>query len=215
MNHLAGLERAAGRCGPPVLRPRGARRGRPCGIVPGWQDPHPLPVAVCPPAKRVGAATPTSKEGTMSVLQSLRQGGKSALRPFPILGSLLLALTFSPPARAVTYVSIDGHPAPITLVAGETITLRFDVATPGGPVNVRLSRDLTGTGKYDPAAPLFVLTSFADGSGQDTDPTPGKLAVPYYVRPDRAAGPYVLELDDTAGTVVLPGVTIVPQPQPQ
>jgi hypothetical protein len=134
-----------------------------------------------------------------------------------MLGSLLLALVAGTPAHAVTAVSIDGHPAPVTLVAGETIILRFDVAKPGGPVNFRLSRDLTGAGKYDPAAPLFGLTSFADGSGQDTDPTPGKLAVPFYVRPDRAAGPYVLELDDAAdnSTVVLPGVTIAPQPQPQ
>src|SRR3989442_2593227 len=110
------LERAPGRCGPPALQPRGAGRERPCGILPWWQEPHPLPVAVCPPAKRVGAATPTSKEGTMSVHQSLRQGGKSALRLLPILGSLLLALAVSPPARAVTSVSIDGHPAPVTLI---------------------------------------------------------------------------------------------------
>src|SRR5207247_1325961 len=41
------------------------------------------------------------EEGTMSVLQSLRQGGKSALRPVPMLGSLLLALAASPPARAI------------------------------------------------------------------------------------------------------------------
>ena len=36
----------------------------------------------------------------MSVLQSLRQGGKSALRPVPMLGSLLLVLAGSMPARA-------------------------------------------------------------------------------------------------------------------
>src|SRR5438093_11196141 len=155
MKHSAGLQRAAGGFGPPALRPQGARRERPRGILPGWQEPHPLLVAVCPPAKRVGAATPTSKEGTMSVHQSLRQGGKSALRLLPILASLLLALTFSPPARAVTTVSVDGRTAPFTLTVGETVTIRFDVAKPGGSAVVRWARDLTGGGKYDPAAPLF------------------------------------------------------------
>ena len=48
----------------------------------------------------------------MSVLQSLRQGGKCPLRPFPILGSLLLTLTLSPRAHAVTYVTVDGRSNP-------------------------------------------------------------------------------------------------------
>ena len=49
----------------------------------------------------------------MSVRQSLRQGGKSPLRPLPILGSLLLALTQSPRAHAVTTVTVDGARAAV------------------------------------------------------------------------------------------------------
>ena len=64
----------------------------------------------------------------MSVRQSLRQGGKSALRPLPILGSLLLTLALSPAAHAVTYVTVDGHPNPVSLVVGETVRIRCDTA---------------------------------------------------------------------------------------
>ena len=71
-----------------------------------------MPVAASPPAKQVGGGNLDLKEGTMSVRQSRRQGGKSALRPLSILGSLLLTLTLSPRAHAVTYVTVDGHPNP-------------------------------------------------------------------------------------------------------
>jgi len=81
-------------------------------IVPRWHDPHPMPVAASPPAKRVGGGNLDLKEGTMSVRQSLRQGGKSPLRPLPILGSLLLTLTLNPRAHATTYATVDGHPSP-------------------------------------------------------------------------------------------------------
>src|SRR5713226_7191723 len=145
MQRSAGLQRAAGSFGPPAPQPRGARRERPCGILPWWQEPHPLPVAACPPARRVGAATPTSKEGTMSVLQSLRQGEKSPLRLLPILGSLLLALAASTPARAVTTFSVDGQSPPYTFVQGETYTLRMDVGNANGAVNYRFARDLNGS----------------------------------------------------------------------
>src|SRR6266852_5425129 len=92
-------------------------------------------------------------------LQSGRQGGKSALRPVPILGSLLLALAASTPAHAVTSFSVDGQSPPYTFVQGETFTLRMDVGKPGGGVNFRFARDLTGSGKYDPTAPTIGGTS--------------------------------------------------------
>ena len=34
---------------------------QPNEILPGWQGPHPLPVAAYPPAKRVGGAISTSR----------------------------------------------------------------------------------------------------------------------------------------------------------
>ena len=154
----------------------------------------------------------------MSVLQSLRQGGKSALRPLPILGSLLLTLALSPRAHAVTAVSIDGHPSPVTLTLGETVTVRFDVSKPGGSAQFFLARDLTGAGKFDATAPN---TSFApiatDGGSGDVDPAPAKIAEPYQVDVSLPAGPYVLHLFEVAdgSTVDLPGVTIVPKPEPQ
>ena len=83
----------------------------------------------------------------MSVRQSLRQGGKSPLRPLPILGSLLLTLALSPAAHAVTTVTVDGHPNPVSLVVGETVTIRLDTAKPGAGVQFTLSRDLTGTAR--------------------------------------------------------------------
>src|SRR5437879_6290527 len=87
-------------------------------------------------------------------------------------GALLLALAVSTPARAVTYFSVDGQSPPYTFVQGETYTLRMDVGKAGGAVNYRFARDLDGSGKYDPTAPtLGGPSSFADGSGQDIDPT--------------------------------------------
>lgn len=152
----------------------------------------------------------------MSVLQSLRQGGKFARRLLPISGSVLLALIFSAPARAVTYFTVDGQSPPYTLVQGETYTLRMDVGKPGGAVNFSFARDLNGSGKYDPTAPSLGGGSWADGSGQDIDPTPGKIAAPFLVAPTGAAGPYVLDLEDTSDhtTLMVPGVTFAPKPEP-
>jgi sugar lactone lactonase YvrE len=136
---------------------------------------------------------------------------------FLLSGLLLTALAASPAAQAVTYASIDGHPAPITLTAGDTVTLRFDVSKAGSPVNSRIARDLTGAGKYDPAAPVHSGPSYTDGSGQDTDAAPGKLAVPINLPPDRASGLYVIYLEDPSdgSTFTLPGVTIAPRPEAQ
>ncbi len=153
----------------------------------------------------------------MPVIQSLCQGGKSALRYLPTVGSLLLALAASAPARAVTTVSIDGHPAPTTIMLGETVTIRFDVGKAGGACNYRINRDLTGNGKYAAAAPNFSTGSFSDSSGQDSDPAPGKVATQYVFPLTQAAGPYVLRLEDvTDGTTAeLPGITVAPKPEAQ
>src|SRR5205807_4209556 len=98
-----------------------------------------------------------------SVRQSLRQGGKSPLRPLPILGSLLLTLALSPRAHAVTYVTVDGHPNPVTLVEGETVTIRLDTAKPGASVQIIFARDLSGTAKFDATAPFNGPAPVTDG----------------------------------------------------
>jgi sugar lactone lactonase YvrE len=133
------------------------------------------------------------------------------------LCGLAMALTASPAAHAVTSVTVDGHPNPVTLVEGETVTIRLDVSKPGGGVNYRFARDLTGSGKYDPTAPLFTAGVFTDNGGGDTDPAPGKIASPVFVGPDAAAGPYVLRLEDVSdhSTLDLPGVTVIPKPEAQ
>jgi hypothetical protein len=152
-----------------------------------------------------------------NMLRRLTPGSRTLRRAAVLLGSLLAALAASPAAHAVTYVTVDGHPNPVTLTQGETVTLRLDVSKPNAGVNFAFARDLSGSGKYDPAAPVFATGSFTDGSGQDTDPTPGKLAVPFFIDPRSAAGPYVLHLEDVSdgSSLDLPGVTLVPKPEPQ
>jgi hypothetical protein len=132
------------------------------------------------------------------------------------LCGLAMALTASPAAHAVTSVTVDGHPNPVTLVEGETVTIRLDVSKPGGGVNYRFARDL-GSGKYDPTAPLFTAGVFTDNGGGDTDPAPGKIAAPVFVASDAAAGPYVLRLEDVSdhSALDLPGVTVIPKPEAQ
>ena len=153
----------------------------------------------------------------MFTSQPVAPCARNVLRAATLLGSLLVALTAGLPAHAVTYITVQGHPNPVTLIAGETVTMRLDVSKPGGGVNVQFARDLTGAGKFDPAAPVFAAGSLTDGSGQDTDPTPGKIAFRFPIAPDAAAGPYVLHLEDPGdrSSLDLPGVTIVPKPEPQ
>jgi sugar lactone lactonase YvrE len=128
----------------------------------------------------------------------------------------LLALAVSPAAHATTYLTVDGHPAPITVTVGETVTLRFDVAKPGGNANFRLRRDLDHSGKYDPSLPLGLLLTAADG-GQDSDPAPGKVAFTFTLDASIPAGPYVTEVEDITGgsTFAGPSWTIVPKPEAQ
>jgi carboxypeptidase family protein/NHL repeat-containing protein len=133
-----------------------------------------------------------------------------------ILGSLLLALTLSPRAHAVTAVTVDGHPNPVTLVEGEDLVVHFDVAKPGGTAVFQLVRDLAGTGKFDPAAPWAHTSTLTDGGSGDLDPAPGKVAFAFHAGFGLPAGPYVLHLQDLSdnSTVDLPcGVAPAPQPQ--
>jgi hypothetical protein len=135
-----------------------------------------------------------------------------------VAGTLLLALISGSAARAVTAVSVDGRSGPITLTVGETVTLHFDVAKAGGTVGYRWSRDLTGTGQYDPASPVYSNSnSITDGGTQDADPTPGRIAWAFTVVPTMPAGRYVLQLQDVTDNsiVVAPFWTVVPRPQPQ
>jgi sugar lactone lactonase YvrE len=140
------------------------------------------------------------------------------------LGSLLLALTLGPAARATTTVSVDGHPNPVTLVEGETVTIRCDVANPGDSVAINFARDLTGSGQFDTTAPviyaeiapLLLNIPIADGGIADLDPAPGQMAVPYHVEVGQPAGPYVFHFQDLAdGSSVDLAAAIVPKGQSQ
>jgi sugar lactone lactonase YvrE len=152
----------------------------------------------------------------MSVLHRLDQWDQKTRRTGAILGSLLLALTLSPSARATTHVTVDGHPNPVALVEGETVTLRFDVAKPGGNVQYTLARDLAGTGKFDPAEPYAITGPLTDGGNGDLDPTPGKIAFAFHIDSGSPAGPYVLHiqaLSDNSSLDLPAGVAPAPQPQ--
>jgi sugar lactone lactonase YvrE len=133
------------------------------------------------------------------------------------LCGLTMVLTATPAAHAVTYVTVDGHPNPVTLVEGETATFHFDVAKPGGAANFFLVRDLTGTGNYDAKAPVIgYFLPGADGGSGDVDPAPGKVATPISIDVRWPAGPYIAHIADMSdgSTLNLP-FTIVPKPAAQ
>src|SRR5262249_53055381 len=84
------------------------------------------------------------------------------------------------------------------------------VAKPGSSVQYILARDLAGTGKFDPAAPM------ANGNPIPVGANDTRVAYPFLVDAGYPAGPYVLDLADQSdgSTLDLP-LTIVPRPQPQ
>jgi sugar lactone lactonase YvrE len=134
-----------------------------------------------------------------------------------LLGSLLAALASGTAAHAVTSVTVDGHPDPVTLTVGETVTVRWDTAKTGGNVQYTLVRDISGTGKYDPVYPFTRANPIVDGGAGDSDPAPGKIAWSFTVDRTVPAGRYVLHLRDFADTSVLVSSvwTVVPKPEAQ
>lgn len=146
------------------------------------------------------------------------KGNRDRLCPTVLLGSLLAVLAGGPAAHAVTSVSIDGHPSPITLTVGETVILHCDVAKAGGGINPRISLDLAGDGKYDPKSPLWSLPALLDGAAGDQDAAAGKIAQPVFIDPTKATGRFILRLEDSSdgSSFELPGtLTIVPKPEAQ
>jgi hypothetical protein len=149
------------------------------------------------------------------------RSGREAWRAAAVAGWLALALAASPAAHATTYVTVDAHPDPVILTAGETVTVRFDVAKPGGTVQWTLTRDLSGTGKWDPTFPFNNTGGIVDGGANDADPAPGKIALVLEVRRGGGfsvpTGPYVMRLVDSSdnSTLVSPVWTVVPKPEAQ
>jgi sugar lactone lactonase YvrE len=133
------------------------------------------------------------------------------------LAGLLLALAIGAPAHAVTYVSVDDHPSPVTLTVGETVTVRFDVAKAGGAVDCTLVRDPARAGKFDPTFPFAFAQNATDGGSGDLDPAPAKIALPISLLPQMPAGAYLFRLQDRsdASTLDAPFWSIVPRPEPQ
>jgi sugar lactone lactonase YvrE len=130
---------------------------------------------------------------------------------------LLFFLCAGPAADAVTQISVDGHPDPVTLTVGETVTIRFDVAKTAGSVQWRLARDVTRSGRFDPAAPNNASTPITDGGGGDLDPASGKIALLFPITSVTPAGPYFFQVTDTSdgSTAVTPVWTVVPKPEAQ
>jgi sugar lactone lactonase YvrE len=133
-------------------------------------------------------------------------------------GAVLLAvLGQAAPAEAVTFASVDGHPDPVTLVAGETVTIRFDASKTGGSVRMRWARDVARNGKHDPNAPNWLTTPATDGGALDTDTEPGKITVKQLLPPGLPSGPYVFHLEDLSdgSTYDSPTWTVAPRPEAQ
>jgi hypothetical protein len=108
-----------------------------------------------------------------------------------LLAGLLLALAACPSAHAITAVSVDSRTAPIALTAG--------------------------TGKYDPAYPIYQSNPLTDGGSEDADPTPGKIAWAFTVPPIMPAGRYILRLEDRVdgSALAAPFWTVVPKTEAQ
>lgn len=134
-----------------------------------------------------------------------------------LLTMLVLTLAIGRPATAVTAVSVDGHPDPVTLTVGETVTVRWDTAKAGGNVQYRLVRDISGAGRYDPGYPNTRFNPILDGGAGDSDPAPGKIAWSFLVDSTIPAGRYVLQLQDFADNTMLvsPVWTVVPKSEAQ
>jgi hypothetical protein len=152
----------------------------------------------------------------MSPVRHQTCGSRLITRAAAVLGSLLSMLATGPGARAVTSVTVDGYPNPVTLTVGETVTIRFDVAKAGGSANYRWSRDLAGTDTYDPAAPVYLENPLTDGGSGDMDPAPGQVAWAFTVPARMPAGRYILRLQDTTdNTVAATPAAINPKPEAQ
>jgi sugar lactone lactonase YvrE len=146
-----------------------------------------------------------------------RQRKGALRRAVVLLGSLLAALAASPAAHAVTAITVDDHPVPVTLTAGETVTIRFDVAKPGGSVQYRIARDIARAGRYDPSFPVNGTNPLTDGGAGDVDPAPGKISWRFAVTAVNPAGPYFFQVADTSdgSSLASPVWTVVPKPENQ
>jgi sugar lactone lactonase YvrE len=149
--------------------------------------------------------------------QSLGQRRADRVRSVVLLGSLLAVLAVGPAAHAVTSITVDGHPDPVTLTTGETITIRFDVAKPGATVQYRFARDIARAGRYDPSFPVNNTNPIVDGGGADVDPAPGKVGFRFPVTAFVPAGPYLFQVADTSdgSSLASPVWTVVPKPEAQ
>lgn len=132
------------------------------------------------------------------------------------MGSLLLMFAASPAAHAVKNITVDGHPAPVTLTVGETVTVRFETQKAGDTVQFSVLRDVNRTGKLNTSTDYPFATTFplTDGGGGDLDPAPKKVAFLLTLRPQFPAGPYLLDVGDASSEIDLP-LTAVPKPEAQ
>jgi sugar lactone lactonase YvrE len=163
------------------------------------------------------------QEADMFNLQQLVQWERKTRRAVVLMGGLLAALVAVPIAYATTYVTVDGHPEPVALTVGETVTIRFDVAKANGSVTFGLFRDLARAGRFDPAKfdptsdPSIFFFTITDGGSFDSDPTPGKVTHLIPVTPAWPAGTYFARFQDASdgSAVTIPLWTVVPKPEPQ
>jgi sugar lactone lactonase YvrE len=146
-----------------------------------------------------------------------RERGRALLaRGFVLLGGALVGLGSAMPVRAVTSLSVDGHPSPVTVITGETVTVRFDIAKVGGTTQIVVARDLTRSGKWDPTLPISINLPLVDGGGNDTDTAAGRGGFALNAAVGLPAGPYLFVVQDQSDNSVMAlPITVVPKPEPQ
>jgi len=124
---------------------------------------------------------------------------------------LLAAFLLAPPtAHAVTWAKVDGQSPPVTFSIHDDIVLTLDCASEGGLVKMKFALDLNKDGKYQEGEPVDTSADLVD-QGQDMDPTPKVIKVPFHVNPTTPPGQYVAHFEDEDGSVLEATAFVLPK----
>ena len=142
-------------------------------------------------------------------------GASSAVCALLAVCCVLAILLVSPkPSSAVTWAKVDGQSAPATFTIHDDIVLTLDCAAEGNTVTMRFALDVNKDGKYEEGEPVDTSANLVD-QGQDTDPTPRVIAVPFHVNPSTPPGQYVGHFEDEDGSVLDVTAFVLPKSYPQ
>ncbi|MGC8833342.1 MAG: carboxypeptidase regulatory-like domain-containing protein [Armatimonadota bacterium] len=138
-----------------------------------------------------------------------------SIRGFRTLFFLLVVFLLAPAAaHAVTWTKVDGQSPPATFSIHDDIVLTLDCAFEGGLVRMKFALDLNKDGKYQEGEPVDTSADLVD-QGQDMDPTPKVIKVPFHVNPSTPPGQYVAHFEDEDGSVLEATAFVLPKKYPQ